>query len=39
MLRRTFGPKREGIARNGETLHNEELRGLKFMTNTVRTIK
>ncbi len=39
MLRRIFGPKRDGVTGECRKLHNEELNDLYSSTNIVRVIK
>jgi len=39
VLRRIFGPKREGVTRKWRKLHKEELSDLYSSPNTVRMIK
>ena len=39
MLRRIFGPKRDGVTGEWRKLHNEELNDLYSSTNIVRVIK
>jgi hypothetical protein len=39
VLRRTFGPKRDGVTGEWRRLHNEELYGLYSSLNIVRVIK
>ena len=39
MLRRIFGPKKEGVTGECRELHNEELNGLYSSPNIVRVIK
>jgi hypothetical protein len=39
VLRRIFGPKRDGTRGNWRRLHNEELNGLYSSANIVRVIK
>ena len=39
VLRRIFGPKRDGVTREGRKLHNEELNDLYSSPNIVRLIK
>ena len=39
MLRRKFGPKREGVKREWRELHNEELNDLYSSPNIIRVIK
>jgi len=39
MLRRIFGPKRDGVTGEWRKLHNEELNDLYFSSNIVRVIK
>ena len=38
VLRRIFGPKRDGVTREWKKLHNEELNDLYSLPNTVRVI-
>ena len=39
VLRRIFGPKRDGVTRQWRKLHNEELNDLYSSPNIVRVIK
>jgi hypothetical protein len=39
MLRRIFGPYRNGVAEGWRKLHNEELHGLHFSPSIIRIIK
>ena len=39
VLRRIFGPKRDGVTGEGRKLHNEELNDLYSSPNIVRVIK
>jgi hypothetical protein len=39
MLRRIFGPKRDGVTDEWRKLHNEELNDLYSLPNNVRVIK
>jgi len=39
VLRRIFGPKREGVTRQGRKLHNEEPNDLYFSPNNVLVMK
>ena len=39
MLRRVFGPKRDGVTGEWRKLHNEELRDLYSLPNSVRVVK
>ena len=39
VLRRVFGPKRDGVKGEWRKLHNEELNSLYSSLNTVRVIK
>jgi hypothetical protein len=39
VLRRIFGPKRDGVTRGWRKLHNEELHGLYSSPSIVRVIK
>ena len=39
LLRRIFGPKRDGVTGQWRKLHNEELNDLYSSPNTVRVIK
>ena len=39
VLRRVFGPKRDGITREWRKLHNEELSDLYSLPNIVRVVK
>ena len=39
VLRRIFGPKRDGVTGERRNLHNEELNDLYCSTNVVRVIK
>jgi len=39
VLRGIFGPKRDGVTREGKKLHNEELNDLYWSLNIVRVIK
>ena len=39
VLRRIFGPKRDGVTEEWRKLHNEELNDLYSSPNTVRVIK
>jgi len=39
VLRRIFGPKRDGVRGDWRKLHNEELNDSYFSPNTVRVIK
>ena len=39
MLRRVFGPKRDGVTGEWRKLHNEELRDLYSLPNIVRVVK
>jgi hypothetical protein len=39
VLRRIFGPKREEVAGDWRTLHNEELHNLYTSPNIIRVIK
>ena len=39
MLRRMFGPKRDGVTGQWRKLHNEELNDLYSSSNIVRVIK
>jgi hypothetical protein len=39
MLRRIFGPKRNGVKGGWRKLHNEEFRNLYFSLNIIRIIK
>ena len=39
MLRRIFGPKRDGLTGEWRKLHNEELNGLYSSPSIVRVIK
>ena len=39
VLRRIFGPKRDGVTGEWRKLHNEELNDLYFSSNIVRVIK
>jgi hypothetical protein len=39
VLRRMFGPKRDGVTREWRKLHNEELNDLYSSPNIVRMIK
>jgi hypothetical protein len=39
MLRRVFGPKRDGVSREWRKLHNEELNDLYSSSNIDRVIK
>jgi hypothetical protein len=39
MLRRTFGPEREEVARSWRRLHNEELRNVYTSPNIITVIK
>ena len=39
MLRRLFGPKRDGVTGEWRKLHNKELKDLYSSTNTVRMMK
>ena len=39
VLRRIFGPKRDGVTGEGRKLRNEELNGLYSSPNIVRVIK
>jgi hypothetical protein len=38
-LRRLFGPKREEVAGDWKTLHNEELHNLFASQNIIRVVK
>jgi hypothetical protein len=39
VLRRVFGPKRDGVKGEWRTLHHEELSDLYSLPNTVRVVK
>jgi hypothetical protein len=39
VLRRIFGPKRDGVTGEWRRLHNEELNDLYSSTNNIRVIK
>jgi len=39
VLRRIFGPKRDGVTGECRKLHNEELNELYFSSNTIQVIK
>ena len=39
MLRRIFGPKRDGVTRKLKKLHNDELSDLSSLPNIVRVVK
>jgi uncharacterized membrane protein len=39
MLRKIFGPKRDGVSDGWRKLHNEELHNLKYLPSTIRMIK
>jgi len=39
VLRRLFGPKRDGVTREWRKLHNEELRDLYSLANIVQVEK
>ena len=39
VLRRVFGPKRDEVTREWRKLHNEELRDLYSLPNSVRVLK
>ena len=39
VLRRLFGPKRDGVTREWRKLHNEELRDLYSLPNILRVVK
>jgi len=39
VLRRIFGPKRDGVTREWRKLHNEDLSNLYYSPNIVRVIK
>jgi len=39
VLRRIFGPKRDGVTRKWRKIHNEELNNLYSSPNIVRVIK
>ena len=39
VLRKIFGPKRDGVTGEGRKLHNEELNDLYCSSNIVRVIK
>jgi hypothetical protein len=39
VLRRIFGPKRDGETEDWRALHNEELHNLYFLPNIIRRVK
>jgi len=39
VVRRIFGPKRDGITREWRKLHNEELNDLYYSPNVIQVIK
>jgi hypothetical protein len=39
VLRKIFGPKRDGVTEEWRKLHNEELNDLYCSPNTIRVIK